>query len=196
MASIISFSRKTALRTSWRTQRWDAFCLVTPNWQCQLPGFPYPGNDPQRIHARAMKSFPISRPTRKKIEAPIREGVAVTCVASDGADGFIVETSEGAHLRRFNRPCGQRLPHAEHSRISEHLPESLVQIHSSAYKNPGQLPEGEVLVVGSGSPVARSPKTFILPGGRFILVSRERAALPARLSRPRRRRLAGRSRSI
>ncbi|MGB5972018.1 MAG: FAD-dependent oxidoreductase, partial [Nodosilinea sp.] len=26
---------------SWRTKRWDSFCLVTPNWQCQLPGFPY-----------------------------------------------------------------------------------------------------------------------------------------------------------
>jgi putative flavoprotein involved in K+ transport len=31
---------------AWRTQRWDAFCLVTPNWQCDLPGYPYAGGDP------------------------------------------------------------------------------------------------------------------------------------------------------
>lgn len=37
---------KEQLAYAWRTQRWDSFCLVTPNWQCQLPGFPYPGNDP------------------------------------------------------------------------------------------------------------------------------------------------------
>src|SRR5689334_23598949 len=31
---------------AWRTERWDTFCLVTPNWQCRLPGYPYPGDDP------------------------------------------------------------------------------------------------------------------------------------------------------
>src|SRR5689334_8467557 len=38
---------KERMGYSWRSKRWDAFCLVTPNWQCQLPGYPYPGNDPQ-----------------------------------------------------------------------------------------------------------------------------------------------------
>jgi putative flavoprotein involved in K+ transport len=37
---------KERLGESWRTKRWDSFCLVTPNWQCQLPGFHYSGNDP------------------------------------------------------------------------------------------------------------------------------------------------------
>src|ERR1700712_4586880 len=31
---------------SWKTFRWDTFCLVTPNWQCKLPDFPY-GTDAQ-----------------------------------------------------------------------------------------------------------------------------------------------------
>ncbi len=43
---------KNAIAHSWKTQRWDAFCLVTPNWQCQLPGFPYPGNDPKGFMLR------------------------------------------------------------------------------------------------------------------------------------------------
>ena len=32
---------------AWKKQRWDSFCLVTPNWQCKLPGFPYNGGDPE-----------------------------------------------------------------------------------------------------------------------------------------------------
>ena len=31
---------------AWKNQRWDSFCLVTPNWQCKLPGFAYAGDDP------------------------------------------------------------------------------------------------------------------------------------------------------
>ena len=37
---------KNRIGHSWRDRRWDSFCLVTPNWQCQLPGYPYNGNDP------------------------------------------------------------------------------------------------------------------------------------------------------
>lgn len=37
---------KARIGFSWREQRWDTFCLVTPNWQCNLPGFPYAGIEP------------------------------------------------------------------------------------------------------------------------------------------------------
>jgi putative flavoprotein involved in K+ transport len=37
---------------AWRAERWDSFCLVTPNWQCQLPGFPYQGSDPHGFMLR------------------------------------------------------------------------------------------------------------------------------------------------
>src|SRR5256886_15414438 len=37
----------------WRERRWDTFCLVTPNWQCRLPGFPYAGTDPDGFMGRA-----------------------------------------------------------------------------------------------------------------------------------------------
>ena len=47
----IIFERST-IAHAWKNQRWDSFCLVTPNWQCALPGFPYPGNDPQGFMVR------------------------------------------------------------------------------------------------------------------------------------------------
>ena len=37
---------KNKVGHEWRERRWDSFCLVTPNWQCQLPGFPYSGGEP------------------------------------------------------------------------------------------------------------------------------------------------------
>src|SRR5258706_11782518 len=68
---------KNTIAHSWKTQRWDAFCLVTPNWQCQLPGFSYPGDDPKGFMLRDdivayVESY------AKKISAPIHEGVTVT----------------------------------------------------------------------------------------------------------------------
>ncbi len=40
------------IASSWRHQRWDEFCLVTPNWQCRLPGYHYPGSDPDGFMLR------------------------------------------------------------------------------------------------------------------------------------------------
>jgi len=37
---------KNRLGHAWRSERWDTFCLVTPNWQCTLPGYSYTGDDP------------------------------------------------------------------------------------------------------------------------------------------------------
>src|SRR5258707_698944 len=58
----------------WRAERWDTFCLVTPNWQCQLPGFPYQGGDPHGFMLRDeivdyLDAFVAS------FNPPLREGV-------------------------------------------------------------------------------------------------------------------------
>src|SRR5690349_9796654 len=64
---------------AWREQRWDTFCLVTPNWQCRLPGHPYSGADPKGF----MKKDEIVRYLEAyaaSFEPPLREGVTVTRV--------------------------------------------------------------------------------------------------------------------
>ena len=80
---------------AWATQRWDSFCLVTPNWQCKLPGFPYAGRDP---HGFMLKDDIVRyvEDYAKLIEAPVREGVAVRHVAKTETGCFAVETSAGA----------------------------------------------------------------------------------------------------
>src|SRR3984893_19258101 len=85
---------KHRIAHAWRTQRWDAFCLVTPNWQCQLPGFPYCGDDPKGFMLRD-EIVSYIEAYAKHISAPIREGVAVTRLAQDPSGGFALETSAG-----------------------------------------------------------------------------------------------------
>jgi len=71
---------KHRLGEAWRSKRWDSFCLVTPNWQCQLPGFPYAGDDPKGFMPRDEIVAYIDAYARH-IAAPIREGVAVVRLA-------------------------------------------------------------------------------------------------------------------
>src|ERR1700693_3817800 len=89
----VVFEKKTAMH-KWRDERWDAFCLVTPNWQCQLPGHAYDGPDPHGFMVKDqildyLDSF------RRKIDAPVRENVEVRSVEKL-ADGFQITTSDGA----------------------------------------------------------------------------------------------------
>ena len=69
------FEKETSMH-AWKTQRRDAFCLVTPNWQCQLPGHPYDGSDPDGFMKRD-EIIAYLDAFKAKVAAPIREGVTV-----------------------------------------------------------------------------------------------------------------------
>lgn len=140
---------KRAIAHSWRNERWDTFCLVTPNWQCQLPDFPYAGPDPKGFMLRDdivayLEAF------ARKVKAPVLEGVAVQRLGRHHSGAFEVTTSIGTCLADhvvvatggYDIPI---VPNCAHG-----LPSHITQVHSVAYRNPQQLPEGAVLVVGSG----------------------------------------------
>jgi putative flavoprotein involved in K+ transport len=134
---------------AWRAERWDSFCLVTPNWQCQLPGFPYRGPDPHGFMLRDeiiayIDAFIAS------FNPPLLEGVAVRHLRSDVQHGFMLDATDGIHFadQVVVATGGYQIPTVP--RCAERLPEDIVQIHSSLYRNPDLLPDGAVLVVGSG----------------------------------------------
>jgi putative flavoprotein involved in K+ transport len=140
---------KNRVGHSWREERWDSFCLVTPNWQCLLPDFPYRGSDPNGFMLKAeivayIEAFAAS------VKPPLREGVAVTALRR-GPDGrFRLRTTGGDYTadQVILAVSGYHVPSIP--RVGERLPTRLLQIHSQQYRNPDQLPEGAVLVVGSG----------------------------------------------
>ncbi|MGE7153052.1 MSMEG_0569 family flavin-dependent oxidoreductase [Methylorubrum rhodesianum] len=161
------FERETAAHT-WSTQRWDTFCLVTPNWQCDLPGHPYDGPDPDGFMKKDeivayLKAFVA------KVKPPIREGVAVTRVERREDGLFSVRTSEGVYTANevVVASGGYQVPIVP--RMAEKLPGSIMQMHSNQYRNPAQLPQGEVLVVGSGQSGAQIAEDLHLAGRRVHL---------------------------
>jgi len=80
---------------AWREQRWDSFCLVTPNWQCQLPGYHYAGDDPHGFMQKAEIVEYIESYARQ-FNPPVREGVTVHRIGKNPiSDAFEVSTSMG-----------------------------------------------------------------------------------------------------
>jgi putative flavoprotein involved in K+ transport len=133
----------------WRERRWDSFCLVTPNWQCDLPGFPYRGNDPdgfmgKREIVEYVEGYAAS------FAPPLIEETPVTALRRSPSGRFELSTTRGdcAADHVVVATGGYHVPAV--SRLAERLPEHLVQIHSCEYRSPGALPPGDVLVVGSG----------------------------------------------
>ncbi len=140
---------RARLAERWRSERWDSLVANGPAWHDRFPGMAFAGDPEAFVAKEAVADYLVDY--AKKIDAPYREGVAVTRLTrKPGAAGFIAETSAGmveaeyvvAATGPFQRPL-----------IPPILPESagVAQIHSVAYRAPGQLAPGAVLVVGSGS---------------------------------------------
>ncbi len=163
----VVFERQQAMH-AWRTQRWDNFCLVTPNWQCRLPGHEYPGDDPHGF----MRKDEILRYLdgfKAAVHAPLREGVAVQRMAPRASGGFELRTSAGDCTadQVVVASGGYHTPIVP--RMAERLPRSLLQIHSAQYRNADALPPGAVLVVGSGQSGAQIAEDLHLAGRRVVL---------------------------
>ena len=154
---------------SWRSERWDSFCLVTPNWTLQLPGFPYQGSDPDGFMGRDELISYLDGFARS-FDSPIRTGVKVTSVESAVGERFRVTAIESTleagvvvvATGSYRRPM---LP-----ALSRRIPVDIVQIHSSQYKNPAQLPDGATLVVGTGQSGAQIAEE-LHESGRTLFVS-------------------------
>lgn len=159
---------KHSLTHSWRTQRWDAFCLVTPNWQCALPGYPYAGDDPHGFMKRE-EIIDYLDGFIRSVNAPVREGVAVQRVTPRPQGGYAVQTSAGEFTadQVIVASGGYHVPIIP--RLAERLPANILQLHSEQYRNPQALPEGSVLVVGSGQSGAQIAEDLHLAGRKVYL---------------------------
>jgi len=152
----------------WHTQRWDNFCLVTPNWQCALPGHAYSGPEPHGF----MKKDEILRYLdgfRQAVQAPLREGVAVESVQPLADGGFLVRSSEGDCVAQQVVVASGGYHQPVIPRLAERLPAHIAQIHSAQYRNAAQLPAGKVLVVGSGQSGAQIAEDLHLAGREVVL---------------------------
>jgi putative flavoprotein involved in K+ transport len=132
---------------AWRN-RWDSLRLFTPARYSSLPGMPCPGPAWSIPTKDDVADYLTAYAAR--FELPVRTGVTVDRLAA--VDGrYVVETDEGrvwaddvvVATGAFHDP---RIPD-----FADSLDRGIVQIHSSAYRRPSQLRDGDVLVVGAGS---------------------------------------------
>lgn len=163
------FEKNTVMH-SWKKERWDSFTLVTPNWQCDLPGLPYDGNDPHGFMTRDETVAYLER-FAAKVKAPIREGVAVTYVSTDEDGIYHVTTSDGGYTadQVVVASGGCHIPVIP--RMAERIPHWIFQMHSAQYKNADQLSDGAILVVGSGQSGAQIAEDLHLSKRKVYLAT-------------------------
>jgi putative flavoprotein involved in K+ transport len=162
---------------SWRTERWDSLRLLTPNWQSRLPGFAYQGDDPDGFRTMPEVIAFIDDYARA-IAAPVQTHTRVTAVRRTDA-GYLVRTDRGDwHSRTVvlatgacNVPCVPRL--------AEALPPSVRTLTPIDYRNPDELEDGGVLVVGASATgiqlayeIQRSGRPVTLAVGEHIRAPR------------------------
>lgn len=164
---------------TWR-RRWDAFCLVGQNRTLQLPGFPYDGDDPKGFMLRDEIVDYVER-FAKSFEPPYREGVEVRRVgASRNIGRFEIDTSEGEYSAENVIIATGTYQHPNIPAWSNKLPAEIIQLHTRNYRNPAQLPDGAILVVGSGQSGCQVVEDLVGAGREVHLCVGNAAPLPRR----------------
>ena len=162
---------------SWRTERWDSLRLLTPNWQSRLPGFAYAGDDPDGFRTMPEVIAFLDRYAHT-IAAPVQTHTRVTSVRRTDA-GYLVSTNRGDwHCRTLVLASGA-CNVASVPRVAAAVPSSIRTLTPMAYRNPDQLEDGGVLVVGASATgiqladeIQRSGRPVTLAVGEHIRAPR------------------------
>jgi putative flavoprotein involved in K+ transport len=162
---------------TWRTERWDSLRLLTPNWQSRLPGYSYNGDDPDGYRTLA-EVIEFIASYAKAISAPVLTHTTVTSLRS-AESGYLARTDQGDWLCRAVVIASGACNVADVPSFAEKVPRSILQLTAQKYRNPDQLTDGGVLVVGassSGTQIAyeiqRSGRPVILSVGEHIRAPR------------------------
>ncbi len=159
---------KNRVAEAWRSARWDALVTNGPVWHDRFPSLEFKGDDPDAFVTKDRVADYLEE-YAQMVHAPVRTGVEVLKAERlpDQA-GFRVETSDGEiHAKRIVAATGA----FQHPVIPPIVPETakVEQIHSYHYKNPAQLAEGAVLVVGAGSSGAQIADELNRAGRKVFL---------------------------
>jgi putative flavoprotein involved in K+ transport len=157
----------------WRAERWESLRFQFPNWAVELPGYSYTGDDPDGF-AHWREVLHVIEQYAASTRAPVREHTEVTALRADDG-GFVLSVPDGViHARQvvvatgpFQRP---RIP-----QLSESIDPTVVQTDPTRYRRPEELPDGAVLVVGSGASGCQIGDELLRAGRTvFLSISRHR----------------------
>jgi putative flavoprotein involved in K+ transport len=161
---------------TWRTERWDALRLLTPNWMCRLPSYHYQGDDPDGyMSAGDVVNF-VSGYARW-MAAPVLTQTTVMRVAPDGA-GYRVSTNRGEWTCRAVVLANGAFSKPDVPRVAEGMSAGVDQLSARDYRNPEQLAAGGVLVVGASATGVQLAQEIHRSGRRVTLAVGEHVRLP------------------
>lgn len=163
---------------AWRHERWDSLRLLTPNWQCRLPGFRYAGPDPDGFMTMP-EVVDFLHGYARKLSAPIHTATRVISVRS-APGGYRVVTDAGDWQCRAvviaSGACNLPVVPA----LASSLPASLHSLTTRDYRHPGQLAEGGVLVVGASATGVQLADEIQRSGRPVTLAVGEHVRMPRR----------------
>ncbi len=134
---------------AWRERRWDSLRLLTPNWQTQLPGFRYAGNDPDGFMT-SQELVGLLENYARQNAAPVHTHTEVTSVRRVRGL-YRVATSRGEWRARAVILASGACNEAVIPKVASDLPDSVTQLTPMQYRSPAQLEAGGVLVVGASA---------------------------------------------
>jgi putative flavoprotein involved in K+ transport len=163
---------------SWRTQRWPSLRLLTPNWLTRLPGYDYAGDDPDGYLPAAGLADVLARYARFA-GAPVRTATTVHAVRT-APGGFEIQANDDMlHARAVVLATGA-CARPSIPAIAGALPQSITTLTPVTYRDPGQLPEGGVLVVGASATGVQLAGEIHRSGRPVTLAVGEHVRLPRR----------------
>ena len=174
----VVLERAPAVANAWRNQRWDSFTLVTSNFQIRMPGAEYSGNNPYGFMslAEVVESFDNYV---ERFRLPVLCGVEVFSVEKVG-DRYAVSTSDKNYEAENVVIATGLYQSPKIPPFSAEIPPSVLQLHSMEYKTPSTLPEGAVLVVGTGQSGAQIAQELYQSGRKVYLSIGSAGRVPRR----------------
>lgn len=161
---------------SWRTERWDSLRLLTPNWLSRLPGWNYQGPDPDG-YMKVDEVVDYLDSYRRSFTAPVVTNTSVESVEST-TDGFVVRTNQGEWTALAVVVATGACSTPKVPGLAADLPAKIRQIAPIHYRNPDQIEEGGVLVVGASASGAQIADELQRSGRQVTLAVGDHVRLP------------------
>ena len=161
---------------SWRCERWDSLRLLTPNWQSRLPGYRYEGPDPDGFMTMAEVVEFVAR-FALVAGAPVRTHTPVTSVTRTD-EGYNVATATGDLRCRTVVVASGACNVASVPALRAGLPRAIASLTALEYRNPNQLSDGGVLIVGASATGVQLADEIQRSGRRVTIAVGEHVRLP------------------
>jgi putative flavoprotein involved in K+ transport len=163
---VLEQSEKTA--SVWRNRSWDSFTLVTPNWAFRMPGAAYDGANRDDFMPRN-KVIAFFEDYIKKFKLPVKYQTQVLSIEIADNEGYLIQTNERTYKAKNVVIATGFFQQPQIPGFAPHISSDIHQLHSSQYRNPESLPEGAVLVVGSGQSGSQIAEELYRAGRKVFL---------------------------